>query len=72
MNLNLNLNCFIKNKGFYIEKNTITDLELRKIKDDLTVKPTLIEFGPENKEDQTDNNEYKLYTNTKKFIIIPK
>ena len=68
----MKINCFIKHKGFYIEKETISDSELRKIKDELTVEPKLLEFGPENEEGETEDNKYKLYTNTKKFIILPK
>ena len=69
----MKINCFIKQKGFYIEKDTIDSEQLKKIKDELTVEPKLLDFGPENDENN-DNEEqkYKLYTNTKKFIIIPK
>jgi superfamily II DNA or RNA helicase len=68
----MKLNCFIKYKGFYIEKNTLTESELRKIKDELTVEPKLLEFGNVNQEDDIEDNKYKLYTNTKKYIILPK
>lgn len=68
----MKINCFIKHKGFYIEKESISDYELRKIKDELTVEPKLLEFGADNEEGDTEDNKYKLYTNTKKFIILPK
>jgi superfamily II DNA or RNA helicase len=68
----MKLNCLIKHKGYYIEKETIPFSELQKIKDELTVEPKLLEFGPENEEENDMDNKYKLYTNTKKFIILPK
>ncbi len=69
----MKINCFIKQKGFYIEKDTISSEELRKIKDELTVEPKLLDFGPEEvNEDNAEEQKYKLYTNTKKFIILPK
>ena len=59
----------LKYKGYYIKKSELSDKELKKIKEELTVKPKVIEFGTkENGEDNT----YKLYKLTKKYIIVPK
>jgi len=56
----MKINCFIKQKGFYIEKDTINSHELQKIKDELTVEPKLLDFGPENKEEDDEEQKYKL------------
>lgn len=58
---------FIKYKGYYIKKSKLSDVELKKIKNDLTVQPKTIQFGVE-----TTDSKYKLYTSSKKYIIIPK
>jgi superfamily II DNA or RNA helicase len=66
------LTAFIKQKGYYIDKDTIDAKELQYIKDELTVEPKLLDFGPENNEEEDEDNKYKLYTNTKKYIIVPR
>ena len=58
----------LKYKGYYIKKSLLSDEEIKKIKKELKVKPKIIEFG--NK--QTDNDTFKLYQTTKKYIIVPK
>ncbi len=64
---------FVKQKGYYIDKDTIDSVELKSIKDELTVEPKLMDFGPENNDDDNeDEKKYKLYTNTKKYIIVPR
>jgi superfamily II DNA or RNA helicase len=66
------INAFIKQKGFYIDKDSIDDNELKEIKEELTVEPKLLDFGPENEEENEDGKKYKLYTNTKKYLIVPR
>jgi superfamily II DNA or RNA helicase len=71
----MTLQAFIKQKGYYIDKESIDSKVLQSIKDELTVEPKLLDFGPDNKDDNNDdneNNKYKLYTNTKKYIIVPR
>ena len=70
----MTITAFIKQKGYYIDKDTIDEVELKSIKDELTVEPKLMDFGPDNKDDDAneDDKKYKLYTNTKKYIIIPR
>ena len=58
---------FIKYKGYYIKKSKLTDTEMKKIKEELTVKPKLIQFAA-----NTNDVEYKLYKSSKKYIIVPK
>ena len=63
----------IKRKGYYIKKKEITSDELENIKCELTVYPKLLDFT--NKKDNENNNDdtsYKLYRQTKKYIILPK
>jgi superfamily II DNA or RNA helicase len=73
----MTITAFVKQKGYYIDKDTIDAVELKSIKDDLTVEPKLMDFGPEKKngdgiDDEEDEKKYKLYTNTKKYIIVPR
>jgi len=68
----MTLTAFIKQKGYYIDKESIDSKELQSIKDELTVEPKLLDFGPENEEEDNEDNKYKLYTNTKKYIIVPR
>ena len=70
----------IKNRGYYIEKSLYSPEFIQKIKDELTVEPK--ESGFVNKkildpdeqeiEDDTDDKKYKLYVNTKKYLIMPR
>ncbi len=59
---------FLKYKGYYISKSDISDEQLKKIKKDLKVKPKTMDFGAK----ETQEDSYKLYKITKKFIILPK
>jgi len=68
----MTLTAFIKQKGYYIDKESIDPKELLHIKDELTVEPKLLDFGPDNNEEDTEDSKYKLYTNTKKYIIVPR
>jgi superfamily II DNA or RNA helicase len=68
----MTLTAFIKQKGYYIDKESIDPKELLSIKNELTVEPKLLDFGPDNNEEDNEDNKYKLYTNTKKYIIVPR
>lgn len=57
----------ISTHGYYIKKESITENQIKKIKDDLTVKPKTFELGFEDQDDL----EFKLYTNTKKYLCVP-
>lgn len=59
---------FLKYKGYYIKKSDITDEQINKIKKELKVKPKIINFSAK----ETDDESYKVYKITKKFIIVPK
>ncbi len=61
----------LKYKGYYIKRSELSQDQISKLKDDLTVKPKLIEFG-NTKDENTDTSKYKIYKLTKKFIIVPK
>jgi len=66
---------YIKNKGYYIDKETCTASQIESIKKDLTVKPKIVDFGPtntKNDSDEEDDGSYKLYISTKKYLIIPR
>jgi superfamily II DNA or RNA helicase len=58
----------LKYKGYFIKRSTLSNEQLNKIKKDLKVKPTVLDFGAK---EQTDKS-YKLYKMTKKYIIVPK
>ena len=58
----------LKYKGYYIKKDSLSELELKNIKKELKVKPKIIEFS--NKE--SNDISYKIYQTTKKYIIVPK
>ena len=69
----------IKNKGYYIEKANYTEDDIKKIKEELTVMPKVLEFGAKPAQDSNDeefdpdaDKKYKLYTNTKKYLILPR
>jgi len=73
----------IKNRGYYIEKSNYTEEEIRKIKDELTVIPKVLEFtnkavknntdiNDNINDDENDDKKYKLYVNTKKYLILPR
>ena len=69
----------IKNRGYYIEKSKYTDDDIKKIKEELTVMPKVLEFGAKPAQDDEDididpnaDKKYKLYTNTKKYLILPR
>jgi len=57
----------LKYKGYYIKKSSLSEEQITKIKQDLKVKPKLIEFG-----EKTSDTSYKLYKSTKKYFIVPK
>ena len=57
----------ISTHGYYLKRDEITDEQIRSIKDELTVKPKTFELGFEDEEAL----EYKLYTNTKKYLCVP-
>jgi superfamily II DNA or RNA helicase len=59
---------FLKYKGYYIKKSDINDEQLKKIKTELKVKPKSMDFSTKDKDDDS----YKVYKITKKFIIVPK
>ena len=59
---------FLKYKGYYIKKSDLTDDQLKKIKKELKVKPKTMDFGAK----ETDDDSYKVYKITKKFVIVPK
>jgi superfamily II DNA or RNA helicase len=66
---------YIKNKGYYIEKELCSPAQIESIKKDLTVKPKIVDFGPSANEenvDVEDDGSYKLYISTKKYLIIPR
>ena len=58
---------FVKQKGYYIDKQTIDSTELKSIKDDLTVEPKLMDFGPENDENDEDEKNTLLTNMTTKI-----
>jgi superfamily II DNA or RNA helicase len=72
----------IKNRGYYIEKSKFTEDDIKKIKLELTVEPKESTFvnkqivdNPNNEENQDkdeDDKKYKLYVNTKKYLILPR
>ena len=69
----------IKNRGYYIEKTNYSEEEIKKIKEELTVMPKVLEFGAKPAQDDEDididpnaDKKYKLYTNTKKYLILPR
>lgn len=72
----------IKNRGYYIEKFNFTEEDIVKIKEELTVVPKTVDFinkkiSNDNEIENIDNvdednKKYKLYTNTKKYIILPR
>jgi superfamily II DNA or RNA helicase len=57
----------ISTHGYYLKRDTLNDDQIKSIKDELTVKPKTFELGFEDTEDL----EYKLYTNTKKYLCVP-
>jgi len=59
---------FLKYKGYYIKKSDLTDDQLKKIKKELKVKPKTMDFGAK----ETEDDSYKVYKITKKFVIVPK
>ena len=64
---------FTKKKGYYIDKSELSQNDLKNIKLELTVEPKIMDFGPlDEKEEDVDAKKYKLYTNTQKYIIVPR
>lgn len=57
----------ISTHGYYIKRESITENHIKQIKDELTVKPKTFELGFED----TEDTEFKLYTNTKKYLCVP-
>lgn len=57
----------ISTHGYYIKRESVTENQIKQIKDELTVKPKTFELGFEEQEDL----EFKLYTNTKKYLCVP-
>jgi len=60
---------YINNKGFVINKRTITDEQLVKIKKDLTVSPELQNYGNGY---QTEKNKFKVYRENSSLIRVPR
>jgi superfamily II DNA or RNA helicase len=68
---------YIKNKGYYIDKESCTSAQLESIKKELTVKPKIIDFGPAKpdidiEDEDEDDGSYKLYISTKSYLIVPR
>jgi superfamily II DNA or RNA helicase len=57
----------ISTHGYYIKRETLNENQIKQIKDELTVKPKTFELGFED----TEDTEFKLYTNTKKYLCVP-
>jgi len=57
----------ISTHGYYIKKEDYSDVIIKQIKDELTVKPKIFDLGFED----NDTSEYKLYINTKKYLCVP-
>lgn len=58
----------LKYKGYYIKKSSLSEDDIKKIKKELKVKPKTINFGQQ----ETNDDSFKLYQTTKKYIIVPK